>query len=77
MRQGHMTSEDILLGQLGLEAAELSEMGALGEGWWRPDASHTCRQSMPRPSRWVEEQPDWLSAQRQENGVEPDDEEPE
>lgn len=77
MRQGHTTSEELLFGQLGLETTELSEMGALGEGWWRPEASHPYRPSTPRPSGWVEEQPDWLSAQRQENGVEPDDDEPE
>jgi hypothetical protein len=77
MRQGHITSEDILFGQFELETAGLSEIGLPSEGWWRPDAIHTYHRLSQRQSTIGYEQSDWLSAERQAYGVEPDDEEPE
>ena len=77
MRQGHIFSNDILLGQIEIETAGLSDIGSLAEECWRLDAAFTYPHSARGQSSRADEQPDWLSAERQEYGVEPEDEDPE
>jgi hypothetical protein len=68
--------DDSVLGAPDLQRFELSELAGAGEGRWS-DAIYARYWAQKRQSLGEYDQSDWLSTERQEYGVEPDDEEPE
>jgi hypothetical protein len=73
---GHLymnADDESFLGAPELERFELSEIGA-GEGRWS-DAIYARYWAQKRQSPGEYDQSDWLSAERQQYGIEPDDEE--